>query len=218
MINQGTPKGLTTGLLDQSPLLLGAFLLAALLLPACDKLPIDSIAQKLVNPSKQDDGLFAPSTGDNNVADASKIKDNTTEPNTSQAHPTNDLQQEVLDSITAALPGYSQKNAKLLAQRVCSLIDANPTYRIIQRGSLCNEILLKDTTNAIMRDVQKRKKLDSPSAMLEIGVTAKPTGTPGNFLWMELWKVNTPTGSISYPMVFAEDGQGGAFFIALKTH
>jgi hypothetical protein len=172
---------------------------------------VNSIAKEIVKESDPNKGLFNNSP-ETTTTEASREGIN----NSETADPEDPSYQKILSGVRASLPGYDEDKAKQLSLKVDKLIKTNPQNQILQRGSLCNEILLKDATNALMSDLKRRGVFAGNSTHLQIGVTAMPTGERGNLLWIELWKVNTPKGVISYPLVFAEDGQGGAFFFALS--
>jgi thiol-disulfide isomerase/thioredoxin len=96
------------------------------------------------------------------------------------------------------------------------ILNSNPDEEILREGTLCNEILFEDTSNKLLKTLRKHGYGEQFS--FEVGVTALPEGTPGNMMWRELWKIKTQRGRLNYPMVFIEDGQGGAFFIGLEPY
>lgn len=106
----------------------------------------------------------------------------------------------------------TEDQKKLLA----TIISSNPEEEILKDGSFCNEILFNDTSQKLIRTLKGSGYGQEFS--FKIGVTAMPKGSPGNMMWRELWRVQTARGVVNYPMVFIEDGVGGAFFLGLQPY
>jgi hypothetical protein len=170
-------------------------------LSGCSESPIESIAKEIVKSKDPNKGLFAHNgnTAQNEGSDTQIPQAN------SDRLPMDNLQ-------TPTTP-----NAKQIALRVKETLDAN-TGRVLKKGSLCNEILMRDTTNKIFSELEKQGLITKGEALVEIGVTVLPSGPPNNKIWMEDWVIHTPKGKIPFHLVFVEDGKGGAFFIGVDPN
>jgi len=116
-----------------------------------------------------------------------------------------------------ASPRYNDSNLSPETKaRVDKILDSNPENKILKSGSLCNDTLFEDTSRKIFNTLENNGY--GEKFKLGVGVTALPEGAPKNRIWSELWKVYTPKGTVNYPIVFIEDGQGEAFFLSLRPY
>jgi hypothetical protein len=182
---------------------------------------VNAIAKQVVRESDPNKGLFNhdPNTGsetDSETGSASTTGkgQNLSEPLNASTDPS---YQKILNGVRNSLPGFDNQKAQIIANRVNELVKSNPKNQILRRGSLCDKRLFTDATNALFQDLGRKNILVGNSASLRIGVTSLPTGGRGNLMWIELWEIDTPKGVIRYPLIFAEDGQGGTFFFVLSN-
>lgn len=168
------------------------FLALALLLSSCSDATIKKIAKEIVQNSdlnNSSQGLFE-----------------------SKTHKTNT--QKIEPRI---VPSQNNQEAQDIAQRINTVLEAY-TGEIVSKGSLCNPILLEDTTNALMAQLESQGVLGKDSLSLKINLAVPPSGTAGNMIWMEIWTLQTTRGKTIFHLVFVEDGKGGAFFVAVDPN
>jgi flagellar biosynthesis GTPase FlhF len=176
-----------------------------ILLAGCSDAQIKEFAKKIASKESKTNDLFAPITPTNETKPSNQ-ESQTSEPSqsTSQAQRLANIPSSGID-----LSGYAQD----IAYQIAETIPKNPSNQVIKKGSLCNQILFNDTINKLAETLGSQGI--SKNLSLEIGVTVMPSGTPNKMVWKELWKIQTTNGVLSYPIIFAEDGMGGAFIIAL---
>jgi len=92
----------------------------------------------------------------------------------------------------------------------------NPTDKLVteaeqlQKGSLANEILIRDTLLPAYAAASAKQGEEIPmDTMVEPFLSKAPTGGPGRMTWQEIWVFQTrPKTAVR--ITFTEDGKGGA--------